>query len=162
MTFYFLCVLAASALRAADKFSLARTDSKPPTLAMFTWLAGTWSFEKDGRVITEHWLAPTANMMIGVSQTVANGKTIDYEFVLIRQEATGEIFYVAKPSGQPEASFKVVRATEKEAIFENPAHDFPQRISYTLQPEGGLLAVIEGAKGSKARRTEFHYRRVKR
>lgn len=82
-------------MQAAEPSSLTR-DSKP-SLAMFSWLAGTWSFDKDGRIVTEHWFAPTTNIMVGVSQTAANGKTVEYEFVLIRQDGAGEIVYVAKP-----------------------------------------------------------------
>lgn len=32
----------------------------------------------------------------------------------------------------------------EEIVFENPAHGFPQRVSYWLVPGGRLLARIEG------------------
>jgi hypothetical protein len=94
-----------------------------------------------------------------MSRTVAQGRTVEYEFLLLRLDSAGDIFYVAKPSGQPEASFKLIRATATEAVFENPQHDFPQRISYTLKPDGTLLAAIEGQKDGKTRRVEFPYQR---
>lgn len=134
---------------------------KALTIAMLAWLAGTWSFEKDGREVTEHWLSPAGGAMLGASLTVAGEKMVEYEFLVIRQGANGDIFYVAKPSGQAEASFKLIRVTEKEAVFENRRHDFPQRISYTLQDDGDLLAAIEGVKNGETRRVEFPYRRVK-
>lgn len=43
------------------------------------------------------------------------------------------------------------------AALENPQHDFPQKISYTLKGDGSLVAAIEGTKGGKARRVEFPY-----
>ena len=104
-------------------------------------------------------MPPAGGMMLGTSQTVANGKTVEYEFVLLRADAAGDVHYVAKPSGQPEASFKLVKAGPREAVFENPTHDFPQRIVYTLQEDGTLLAAIEGERNGKARRVEFPYRR---
>ena len=131
------------------------------SLTMLAWLTGTWSFEKDGRKVTEHWLAPAADMMLGVSHTVANGKTVEHEFISIRQDANGDTFFVARPSGQPEASFKLVHVGEKSVVFENPGHDFPQKITYGLQPDGSLLATIEGTKEGKTRRVEFPYQRVK-
>ena len=59
--------------------------------------------------------------------TVSQGRTVEYEFLLLRVEANGEINYVAKPSGQAETAFKLIRANATEAVFENPQHDFPQR-----------------------------------
>ncbi len=138
-----------------------QAGAEKPTLQTLSWLAGTWSFEKSGRVVTEMWMPPDGGTMLGMSRTVANGKTVEYEFLLLRQEATGEIIYVAKPSGQAEASFQLVRGTSTEAVFENPQHDFPQRITYTLKPDGSLLAAIEGTKGGKTRRVEFPYQRKK-
>ena len=98
--------------------------------------------------------------MIGTSHTVAKEKTVEYEFMVLRADANGDVFYVARPSGQPEALFKLVRGTEREAVFENREHDFPQRILYQLKDDGTLLAAIEGAKNGKSRRVEFPYRRV--
>ena len=50
-------------------------------------------------------------------------------------------------------------------MFENRAHDFPQRVGYRLTPAGGLEAWIEGVKpGAKATavlRLEFPYERVR-
>ena len=82
--------------------------------------------------------------MMGMSRTIADGKTVAYEFLLIREDEQGGIQYVAKPSGQPEASFKLVKSGPKEVVFENPTHDFPQKISYRLEPDGSLLAELAG------------------
>jgi Domain of unknown function (DUF6265) len=130
-----------------------------PSLQLLAWLAGEWAFEKNGRVATEIWMSPAGGTMLGMSRTVTNGRTVEYEFILLRQDALGDIYYVAKPSGQVETSFKLIRATATEVIFENPQHDFPQRISYTLKPDGTLLAAIEGQKDGKFRRVEFPYHR---
>jgi len=92
-----------------------------------------------------------------MSRTVARGRTVEYEFLLLRQEVGGEINYVAKPSGQAEAAFKLIRASATEVVFESPQHDFPQRISYTLKDGGKLTAAIEGTKSGKLRRVEFNY-----
>lgn len=154
-------ILVVLALLFAATLSSRAADSAPkPTIDALAWLAGTWSFERNGRVVTERWTAPAGGMMMGTSQTVANGKTTEYEFIALRADANGDLVYVAKPSRQPEAAFKLVRVTEREVVFENPQHDFPQRISYTLKPDGTLLAAIEGTRNGKSRRVEFPYRRV--
>ena len=141
--------------------SLAAPATNPKTtIADLAWLAGTWRYERGVRVVTEHWRPPAGGMMIGTSHTVANDQTVEYEFIVLRADANGDLLYVAKPSGQPEAAFKLTRAGARELVFENPQHDFPQRILYTLKDDGTLLAAIEGEKGGKKRRAEFAYRRV--
>ena len=72
-----------------------------------------------------------------------------------------DVNYVAKPSGQTETAFKLIRATASETVFENPQHELPQRINYTLKEGSKLAAVIEGTKNGKTRRVEFNYQRVK-
>jgi hypothetical protein len=44
-------------------------------------------------------------------------------------------------------------------VFENPGHEFPQRIGYRRQGPS-LQAWIEGTKDRQARRVEFPYRRA--
>lgn len=139
----------------------AETPSTKPTLATVAWLAGLWAFERNGRVVEEQWLAPSGGTMLEMGRTVANGQTVEYEFVVLREEPNGDIAYTAKPSGQPEATFKLVRASDTEVVFENLAHDFPQRIRYNLEPDGSLLAAIEGTQNGKERRVVFPYHRVK-
>lgn len=146
--------------RAAETAKTATAAAAKPAVAELAWLAGTWSFERNGRVVTERWTAPSGGMMLGTSQTVAGGRTLDYEFVVLRTDKEGRVVYVAKPSRQPEATFTLVKLTEREVVFENPAHDFPQRISYALKADGTLLAAIEGTKDGKMRRVEFPYRAV--
>jgi hypothetical protein len=46
-----------------------------------------------------------------------------------------------------------------EVAFENPAHDFPQRIEYSLREEGEVLhARVESLDGSNG--FDLPYRRV--
>jgi hypothetical protein len=112
-------------------------------------------------VVDEHWMAPAAGVMLGMSRTVMRGKAIEHEFLQIREGPGGALYYVAMPSGQKEAAFQVKSLSATEAVFENLQHDFPQRISYALQPDGSLLAAIEGpGQNGQVRRVEFSYRRV--
>jgi len=124
------------------------------------WLAGTWESTASGRTVTEHWMAHAAGTMLGMSRTVAQGRTVEHEFILLREDEDGGLSFIAKPSRQPEATFKLTKATSVELVFENPAHDFPQRILYTLTNPTNLVAAIEGTKNGKARRVEFKYSRT--
>jgi hypothetical protein len=147
--------LTAGGVRAADETPVPRTK-----LAQLAWLTGSWAFEVNGRAVTEQWMAPDGGMMLGMSRTVVRGRAVDFEFLVLREDAHGDIYYDARPSGQEPASFKLVHLAPNEVTFENPAHDFPQRITYRLSEGGKLDAAIEGTKNGKTMRAEFPYQRV--
>lgn len=119
------------------------------------WLTGCWSLAQGGRTVREHWMPPEGATMLGMSRTVSGGKTIEYEFIVIRQGTKG-LEYVAKPWGQTEAVFTSTRVDPREIVFENLAHDFPTRISYA-NTDDGLVASISGAMNGKPRTIEFRY-----
>jgi hypothetical protein len=120
-------------------------------------VAGCWEFTHGAQHVTEQWMRPEGESLLGMSRTTSEGRTVAYEFLLIRPGPNG-VEYVAKPSGQAEAVFTAVRVTEREAIFENPTHDFPTRIAYRLQADGSLLAVVDGRVNGQPRALEFAYR----
>jgi hypothetical protein len=134
---------------------LARAEDRAFTINDLAWLEGCWSSNRDGRETTEYWLKPAGGTMLGISRTIADGKTLEFEFMQIRQDASGEILFVAKPSGQPEATFKLIKGSDREVIFENPQHDFPQRVIYRLQSDGSLLGQIEGVSKGKEKSVDF-------
>jgi hypothetical protein len=131
----------------------------PPTVRDVAWIAGCWELIDGPRHIVEQWTPPEGATLMGVSRTVVNGKTTEYEFLLIRERASG-LEYVAKPSGQSEATFTATRASVLEVVFENRSHDFPQRIIYRKEGEA-LKAAIEGLMGGQTRRLEFPYVRAR-
>jgi hypothetical protein len=98
--------------------------------------------------------------MLGVGRTIKDGKTASYEFLQIREKGD-DIFYIAQPNGAAPVQFKLVKMNPNEAIFENPDHDFPQRIIYQRSIDGSLLAAIEGEEKGKPKRVEFAMKRVR-
>lgn len=129
----------------------AQAQTPKPTVDDFAWLSGCWESNRNGREINEQWMKPAGQTMLGMARTVAKGKTVEYEFTQIRQDNDGAIFYVAKPSGQSEASFKLIKYENREATFENLDHDFPQRIIYRLEVNNSLFARVEGTSNGKTR-----------
>ena len=70
------------------------------TLQDLGWLAGDWQLTAGGQCIEETWTAPSNNLLVGMSRTVAGGRTTSFEFVRIEARADG-IYYVAQPGGRP-------------------------------------------------------------
>ena len=129
-------------------------DAPWPLIARAAWLAGTWEMGQPGDLTEEHWLAPRGNSMLAVSRTVKGGRLAWFETVVLRETPEGLVFE-AHPSGQPGGSFPAVTVTDSLLVFENPEHDFPQRIGYRRTGTGGVEAWIEGG----GRRVEFPYRK---
>jgi Domain of unknown function (DUF6265) len=133
-----------------------------PSIERLAWLAGHWRLERNGRVVDEQWMAPAGGAMLGMSRTVAKSRVVEHEFMQIRLGPGGELYFIAQPSGQKEAAFRLLSQTETESVFENKEHDFPQTIGYSLRPDGNVLAWIAGPReDGTTRRVEFPYRRIK-
>jgi hypothetical protein len=139
-------------------FAVPATCQPAATTADLKFMTGCWAFEANGRTVEEHWLAPAGGSLMGVNRTVAGGKTTGYEFLQIRDLPEG-LTYIAKPSNQPEAKFVLSSKTSDEIVFENKAHDFPQRIRYRL--DGQMLrARVEGTMNGKERGFDYPFART--
>ena len=126
--------------------------------ASLAWMAGCWRQATEGRTVDEMWMTPAAGTMVGVSRTVAGNRTVAFEFLRIHEDG-GRLTFTAKPSGQNEASFAVLKIGARDVVFDNPAHDFPQRVMYRLENDT-LIGRIEGTLDGKARSVDYPMRRV--
>lgn len=134
-------------------------NAAAPAIAELSWLAGCWRQEASGRIVDEVWMAPAGDAIFGMSRTVAKDRAVAHEFMQIRSSADGLVF-VARPSGQEEATFRLVKSGARELVFENPTHDFPQRIMYRLDSPDALVGRIEGTEKGRTRGIDFPMRRV--
>jgi hypothetical protein len=126
------------------------------------WMSGCWELNDDkrGMLISEMWMKPSGNAMIGVGRTIKSGKLVDFEFLRIVEDANG-IAYISRPSENKEdTSFKMIRSSTGEVVFENAAHDFPQRIIYKGSGEK-MTARIEGLTNGKLKGIDFPYARAR-
>ena len=143
---------------AAATFS---TANQKPGIEQLEWISGCWVLE-DGKARTEEvWMKPSGNSMIGMSRTVAGSKTVQTEHIQIR-ESNGQLAYiVALSMGAKPTVFRLIKSSDNEAVFENPDHDFPQRIIYRRESADALFARIEGAEKGVNKGMDFRYRRSK-
>jgi hypothetical protein len=119
-------------------------ESAPAPISTLAWLSGSWSGEKDGVASEEHWTGATGDGLVGMHKDVKAGKMIGFEFLRIEVDAQGRVCYISMPGGAPPTSFCAIEITDRRVVFENRAHDFPQRILYWLDAAGNLHARIEG------------------
>ncbi len=96
----------------------------------------------------------------GMSRTLRQGRTTHYEFLRLTLNRDGRMDFIAQPSNQPEARFRLIALENKRAVFENPTHDFPTRIVYELTEPNRLHVRIAGTLNGKAKNIEYPFRRT--
>ena len=98
ITFAALCIFAVGATAAAQ----SELDKLP-------WLAGCWRAENAEPGSVEQWLPAAGGTMLGMSRTVRQGKTLEFEFMELRYLPDGKLAFIAHPSGQQAAEFPMSR-----------------------------------------------------
>src|SRR5262245_37385599 len=127
------------------------------------WLLGTWERESRQGTAYEVWVRLGERVQEGHGYVVkVGGEHVPLEDLLL-VEMGGDIFYISKVAENAyPIGFRLTSAGAREAVFENPQHDFPKVISYRLQEDGTLLAAIEGPGGEGGQPKRVEYRFVKR
>lgn len=124
------------------------------------WLAGCWRNDNAEAGSGEQWLPLAGKTLMGISRTVRRDETVAHEFMQIRLDGEGQVVFVALPAGRAETSFTLQPGGPAELVFENPSHDFPQRVVYRLAGGGQLRARIEGQRNGQLRGVDFAFTRV--
>ena len=105
-------------------------------------------------------MPPAGGALLGMARTTDGARSGDYELSRIVRGADGSLAFEAHPSGQPAALFPLVRWEGRKAVFEDLAHDFPQRVIYDLSRTDRLDARVEGTLEGTTRGFDYPYRRV--
>jgi len=113
-------------------------------------LAGIW--KNQGKASFEKWeiAGPTAMLGEGYRQTADGEKRIT-EYLRIVRLADGSIVYQATVPSQNDSAtidFQLVFFTADSWTFENPKHDFPQKIEYWFQDAQILRVTVSGGDGN--------------
>jgi predicted amidohydrolase YtcJ len=135
---------------------VAAGPRSPYSVEALDWLLGTWSGTTDGLTVTESWSIGAFGGHLGVNRSTRGAQQVNSEDLSLERRGT-KVIYRAAPEGQEATEFLLVDSGEGVAVFENPEHDFPQRIGYR-QVEDRLEVFIEGMNGEG--RTAWTWTRV--
>lgn len=157
---YFYSICAATVL-----FISACQRPAPPaeeaTADHFGFLTGAWAIPDVNRDYREEW-EWKGSRLDGYAREVALGDTVfAEEMSIFNREGDGWVLSV-KMSGQNQSNtvfFKLTSFLDGKLVFENPAHDFPKRITYLNRGSEILEAVVDGGQESD-NRLEFRFKRV--
>ncbi|MDX1428744.1 MAG: DUF6265 family protein [Rhodothermales bacterium] len=117
-----------------------------------SWLQGYW-LHRDGPSSSEEtWLPPRAGAMYGLHVDVFSSGRSFFEF--LRIESRGDtLAYIVNPRGRPSTTFLATVVSDREVVFSNPNHDYPQNISYAMVGADSLRAEIWGSSTGEERRS---------
>lgn len=143
--------------------SKEKPAAKKYALEKIKWLLGAWENRADGTLITESWEQKNDSVYIAKGYVVVGTDTVSAETIRLEQK-NGSVYYIPTVSGQNEDQpvvFTLTSASDREWVFENPEHDFPQKITYTQVTPDSLVAEISGMVRGKKNAREFSMKRIK-
>ena len=146
-----LIVISASTLKEANDVKKAE------------WLIGTWENKTPKGSVFETWTKVNDHELSGKSYLVKEKDTVVFETIQVVQEQD-LLFYIPLVKNQNNGlpvRFTGKAISETQLIFENPQHDFPQKISYTKIKSDSLVAEISGIQNGQQRKQTFLMKRVK-
>lgn len=126
-------------------------------LEKVSWMLGEWGNTSAEGSLTETWTKSNDSTYTGKTVFVAGKDTMFTETIEIVQDKN-ELFYNTAVSNQNEGkavSFKGSAVTETQVVFENPKHDFPQKIAYNKISADSLIAEISGMKAGKESKESY-------
>ena len=110
------------------------------------WLIGKWENGTPEGTLTETWSKLNDSTFEGSSYFIKGKDTIHIETIKLQQKDEA-LTYKATVKGQNNdqaVAFELTNSNEKALVFENPKHDYPQKITYTKGANNTLTAEITG------------------
>lgn len=132
-------------------------------LKKVVWLIGTWENKTSKGILYETWTKISDKEFLEKSYLLRGKDTVILETVRLVQEQN-TLFYIPTVKNQNDnlpVRFALKTISDRQIVFENAQHDFPQVISYTKIHADALVAEISGIKNGKERKETFPMKRVK-
>jgi len=121
------------------------------------WLIGNWENKNPDGILTENWEKVNDSTFSATSYFIKGKDTLHFESIILAQ--LGEtLTYKATVKGQNEDKpvfFPSTLESDKQLVFENPKHDYPQKITYTKGANNTMTAEISGKLQGKLTTERF-------
>jgi hypothetical protein len=121
------------------------------------WLIGKWEYTTPEGTLTETWAKLNDSTFEGSSYFIKAKDTIHFETIKLQQKVEN-LTYFATVKGQNNdqaVAFELTNSNEKGLVFENPKHDYPQKIAYSKGANNTLTAEISGKLQGKVTSEKF-------
>lgn len=127
------------------------------------WFLGRWENNSPQGNLSEIWKKENDSTFFGQSYFVIKNDTVFAEQVSL-EERNGKLSYVVTVPNQNDekpVAFELTSAAANPLIFENPKHDYPNKIIYNQVGTDSLIAEIRGLKDGKEKNEFFRMVKVK-
>ena len=128
-----------------------QSEKKFDKLEKMEWLVGNWEQKLPDGTLKETWTKQNDSTFSGDSYFINTKDTVHFESIMLTQKG-GNLTYSATVIGQNDEQaidFKLTSETGNTFTFENPAHDYPQKITYKKVSSDRLIAIISGKQQGK-------------
>lgn len=127
------------------------------------WFIGEWANKSAEGELTERWKKVNDSVYYGESYFVTLSKDTAFAETVQLEEANGKLaFTVTVPNQNNEkpVRFEATSFTKSQIVFENPKHDFPNKIVYNRVGKDSLVAQIYGTQKGKPATEKFKMKKV--
>ena len=141
-------------------FLICFSCKAPNNLSDIDWVLGKWQVNESRSF--EEWLKVNDHLYRGKGYEVRKNDTLINETIEIVQRENS-IFYIPTVADQNDGKpieFQLVSKNKNELVFENEAHDFPQRIIYERTNAEVIDARIEGMRQGFFSEVKFKLKKV--
>lgn len=132
------------------------------SIQSLNWLLGDWQYTRQDMVFTEFWsYSMDSTTLEGRGIAYKNNRIVSQEEMRIEQ-IDRDLYYIVTVKNHNENKaipFRLTSLTDNSVTFENPDHDFPQKIEYTMINQDSINAVVSATSNEKIRKLVFNFSR---
>ena len=140
-----------------------KTSNEKSKIDDLKWFLGRWmQTEGPDLVSYEEWKRVSPSLYQGLAWTIYHSDTVHVETIDLSLEGQDLYYIPTVEENEGPVRFKMSVMSADSVLFENPEHDFPQKITYIARGDSMILAKISGAKNGKPLTKEFPLHRVVR
>lgn len=160
-TLFILLIVTFVSCKKSD--SNSSEDTEKEKIKTARWLLGTWENKSPEGNLKEIWNKVNDSTYEGQSYFIKGKDTIHFEKIQLQQKGE-QLTYSQTVRGQNDdkpVAFPLTNTNEKELVFENLKHDYPQKISYKSISKDSLVAEISGLQSGKPSKERYQMSKIK-
>jgi hypothetical protein len=151
-----ICIIAC--ISACKRIHNNMEDNHTSLIEKAHWLLGKWQNVTTRGTIVEEWKKESDTTFAAEVYFMAgNTEKIPTENIILKQQGS-DLLYIPTVKDQnagKAVTFRLTFLNDTQLVFENPEHDFPQKISYHKSGQDAITAEISGVINGQARNAKF-------
>lgn len=124
-------------------------------------LQGSWITKMGDTEVLETWQPESDTLLRGTGFEITGSDSVLFETLSLVKRGN-DVFYIVSVPGQNDelpVSFRLTGSRDQEFTFENPDHDFPDKIVYRFLDDNRVAAIVSGTIRNEPRSLEFNFER---